>query len=243
MPRYLVIACLSLPLWLCGCAAVNESSTMPQPGDPLGQLDDPDPDDPYFATSEPGAVPMDAAPTGSIYVPGQTPSLYVERSHFQVGDIISVELQESTKATKKGSTSLKKTSEFNLDPIGVPGGNLEIGGNEVKLNVDQQQKFEGDGSATQSNGFQGELTVAVMKVMRNNNLLVRGDKWMLINNGKEYIRLTGVIRAKDVGPDNTIKSSKIANARIEYSGTGSLANSQRQGWFADKLNDPDIWPF
>lgn len=120
---------------------------------------------------------------------------------------------------------------------------MKIAGREVNLDINQEQNFKGDGNASQSNDFEGELTVTVMKVLRNDNLLVRGDKWLLINNGKEYIRLTGVIRAKDVAPDNTVQSTKIANARIEYSGTGALANSQRLGWLTDKLNNPTVWPF
>ncbi len=248
MRRSLIVISVCVPIWLQGCATTDEQASNDythrlETGSPMGQLEEADPDDPFFAAMEPQAEPAEQVPTGSIYQPGVSRGLYQERSHFHVGDIISVQLEESTKATKKGTTSLKKTSQFNLEPIGVPGGNLEIGDNEVQLDLDQEQTFKGDGTASQSNGFEGELTVAVTKVLRNDNLVIRGDKWLLINNGKEYIRLTGVIRAKDVNDNNTIDSSKIANARIEYSGTGSLADSQRLGWLADKLNDPEVWPF
>ncbi|EKE70576.1 flagellar basal body L-ring protein FlgH [Gallaecimonas xiamenensis] len=251
MAPYLLALGLLLPLCLAGCASDGpaappkgaEARALPAPGTPVTQLEEPDPDDPYYAALEPEPEPLAVAPTGSLFNPNQARSLYVEHSHFRVGDIISVQLAESTKATKKGSTQLKKSSDFSLDPIGVPGGNLTLAGREVNLDLSQDQEFKGDGSASQSNDFEGELTVTVMRVMRNDNLLVRGDKWLLINNGKEYIRLTGIIRAKDITPDNTVQSTKIANARIEYSGSGALANSQRLGWLTDKLNNPSVWPF
>ena len=220
-----------------------EDRLRPKSGLPISKLDRPDPDDPYYAALEPEQETMPIKNNGSLFNPDLLHSLYVERSHFKVGDIVSVQLSESTKATKKGNTQLRKSSDYNLDPIQIPGGNLKIAGRDVNLGLSQDQQFEGDGSATQSNNFEGELTVTVMRVLRNDNLLVRGDKWMLINNGKEFIRLTGIIRAKDIDKDNKIKSTKIANARIEYSGTGALADSQRLGWLTEKLNNPELWPF
>ncbi|HEX5792065.1 MAG TPA: flagellar basal body L-ring protein FlgH [Rheinheimera sp.] len=237
---------------LSGCAAFGERAAppagledrvKPDAGLPLTRLDQPDPDDPYYAALEPQPETLPLQNTGSLFNPNRLHSLYVERSHFKAGDIVSVQLSESTKATKKGNTQLKKSSEYNLDPIQIPGGNLQIAGREVNLGLSQDQQFQGDGSASQSNDFEGELTVTVMRVLSNDNLLVRGDKWMLINNGREFIRLTGVIRAKDIDKDNKIKSTKIANARIEYSGTGALADSQRLGWLTEKLTNPELWPF
>ncbi|NRQ44334.1 flagellar basal body L-ring protein FlgH [Rheinheimera sp. YQF-2] len=236
---------------LCGCSvfadraappAGLEERVQPDAGLPASKTAGPDPDDPYYAALEPVPEPMPLRNTGSLFNPERLHSLYIERSHFKAGDIVSVQLSESTKATKKGNTQLKKSTEYNLDPIRVPGGNLEIAGREVNLGLSQDQQFQGDGSASQSNDFEGELTVTVMRVLSNDNLLVRGDKWMLINNGKEFIRLTGIIRAKDIDKDNKIKSTKIANARIEYSGTGALADSQRLGWLTEKLNNPELWP-
>ncbi|WP_115717925.1 flagellar basal body L-ring protein FlgH [Gallaecimonas mangrovi] len=250
MSRYLLAPSLGIVLLVSGCASGPsappkgaEARALPAPGKPIQKMDEPDPNDPYYEALQPGPTPMQVQPTGSLFNANDAHDLYVEQSNYKVGDIISVQLAESTKASKKGSTELKKSSDFTLDPIGVPGGNLKIAGKEVNLDMNQEQNFKGDGNSSQSNDFEGELTVTVMKVLRNNNLLIRGDKWILINNGKEYIRLTGIIRAKDISPDNTIKSTKIANARIEYSGTGDLANSQRLGWLTEKLNNPTVWPF
>jgi len=75
----------------------------------------------------------------------------------------------------------------------------------------------------------------------NGNLMIRGEKWMSLNNGDEYIRLTGIIRAQDISSGNTIISSKIANARIQYAGTGTFADTQEQGWLS-KFFSSGWWP-
>lgn len=246
------MALIALGLLLTACASSErpsapvkgqEERSWPAPGNPITQLDKPDPNDPYYAALEHDPEAQPVIPTGSLFNPDRLHSLYIERSHYRIGDIISVQLAESTKATKKGSSDMKKRSEFTLKPIVVPGGNLQIAGKEVNLDLDQNQRFQGDGNASQSNNFEGEITVTVTRVLRNDNLLIRGDKWIMINNGREFIRLTGIIRAKDINTDNKILSSKIANARIEYSGTGALADSQRLGWLTEKLNNPELWPF
>lgn len=252
MRKYFCGLLITTAALLSGCSSFGdptappvglEDRVKPGAGLPLARMETPDPDDPYYAALEPQPEALPMQNTGSLFNPNRLHSLYIERSHFKAGDIVSVQLSESTKATKKGQTQLKKSSEYNLDPIQIPGGNLQIAGRDVNLGLSQDQQFQGDGSASQSNDFEGELTVTVMRVLTNDNLLVRGDKWMLINNGREFIRLTGIIRAKDIDKDNKIKSTKIANARIEYSGTGALADSQRLGWLTEKLNNPELWPF
>jgi flagellar L-ring protein precursor FlgH len=71
--------------------------------------------------------------------------------------------------------------------------------------------------------------------------MIRGEKWITLNNGDEYIRLTGVIRSKDIGSNNTIVSNKVANARIQYSGTGDFADTQEQGWLTSFFSS-QWWP-
>ncbi len=72
--------------------------------------------------------------------------------------------------------------------------------------------------------------------------MIRGEKWLTLNNGDEYIRLTGVIRSKDINSNNTILSNKVANARIQYAGTGSFADANEQGWLIKFFNST-WWPF
>ena len=97
-------------------------------------------------------------------------------------------------------------------------------------------------SADQSNKLQGTITVMVSDVLPNGLLEVRGEKWMTLNRGEEFIRIRGYVRPEDVLPDNTIASTKVADVRITYSGNGELAQSNRQGW-ASRFFSSEWWPF
>ena len=126
--------------------------------------------------------------------------------------------------------------------IGLGGNALNIGSQSVQLGVDSSNEFTGDASANQSNNLSGDISVTVMKVFPNQNLLVRGEKWLTLNNGNEYIRLTGVVRPADISPTNEVISTKIANARIQYSGTGTFASAQKEGWLTQFFSS-EYWPF
>ncbi|WP_144780325.1 flagellar basal body L-ring protein FlgH [Marinobacter maritimus] len=203
----------------------------------------PSPDDLYFATLIPAEKGKSSRITGSLFDQNRSSNLYIEKNYFDVGDIIYVEINELTKADKKASTKISKNIDLDLKPIGIPGGNLKAGSDDFKLNISQKNDQKSSGNVGQENKLQGRVTVAVVQRFDNGNLLVRGDKWVQINSGNEYIRISGLIRYQDIDSDNVIDSSKIANARIEYSGTGGLSESQKPGWFMEKLGNSEIWPF
>ena len=98
--------------------------------------------------------------------------------------------------------------------------------------------FDGQGGSKQSNSLEGDVTVAVVKRLSNGNLFVRGQKWIGINQGQEFIRVQGVIRPIDIQPDNSVPSYKVANAMISYGGKGALANANKQGLLARFFNSP-----
>lgn len=206
-------------------------------------IDQPSPDDPYYAAVVPPDQGEISEITGSLFNPSRPVNFYLEKNQFEVGDIIYVEISELTKADKKASTNISKDIDFDLQPVGIPGGNLKAGSDDLKLSISQTNDQKSSGDIGQEHNLQGRVTVAVVQRFSNGNLLVRGDKWIAINNGNEYIRISGLIRSQDVNSENTIDSSKIANARIEYSGTGSLSEAQKAGWFVEKLGDSKIWPF
>jgi len=108
--------------------------------------------------------------------------------------------------------------------------------------LSSSNEFEGDAQANQSNNLSGNISVTVIRVLPNNNLIIRGEKWLTLNNGDEYIRLTGIVRPADVNPANEVLSTKIANARIQYSGTGQFAKAQNRGWLGQFFLST-IWPF
>ena len=201
------------------------------------------PNDPNYAPILPEMPRQKIAEDGSIFQASVANSLYSDVKARRVGDIITVTLRESTQATKSVGTSRSKASEVELNPIVGLGGNaINIGAESIQLGLDSSKDFSGDSSANQSNNLFGSISVTVVEVLANQNLLVRGEKWLTLNNGDEYIRLTGVVRPADVSPSNEILSTKIANARIQYSGTGDFASTQKEGWLGSFFSS-EYWPF
>lgn len=203
---------------------------------------EPLPNDPYFAPAMADMPRQKIANDGSIFQAMQANSLYSDVKARRVGDIITVNLRENTSATKSAGTSTSRESEYTLDPLlGLGGNAINIGPQSIQLDVNSENDFSGDASANQSNNLRGSISVTVLQVMPNQNLVVRGEKWLTLNNGDEYIRLTGVVRLADISPDNEVDSTKIANARIQYSGTGTFASAQKQGWLS-KFFSSEWWP-
>ena len=196
--------------------------------------------DPEYTPVEPVESDLNVVPTGSLFQDSYSNNLYSDIKAHRVGDIITVYLQESTSAKKKVGTSTAKKSSYDLsiDALNLPGiqkGPYSAGGN-------QQTKFEGDSDAAQSNSLKGSITVNVTRVLSNGNLEIRGEKWLMLNNGEEFVRIKGVIRSEDVSSDNSVSSTHVANARIQYGGTGDFANTQKQGWLTAFFNSA-YWPF
>ena len=199
-------------------------------------------DDPFYAPVYPEAPPTKIAATGSIYQDSQASSLYSDIRAHKVGDIITVVLVESTQAKKSANNEIKKGSDLTLDPIYALGGNVSIGGNPLDLKYKDSMNTKREAGADQSNSLDGSISANVMQVLNNGNLVIRGEKWISINSGDEFIRVTGIVRSQDIRPDNTIDSPRIANARIQYSGTGTFADSQKVGWLSQFFMS-DWWPF
>ncbi len=113
---------------------------------------------------------------------------------------------------------------------------MTIGERNLSYAASHDNSTSGSTSADQSNSISGSISVEVIDVMANGNLMIRGEKWLTLNTGDEYIRLSGTIRPDDISPENTIASTRISNARIQYSGTGDRQDTQDQGWLARFFN-------
>jgi flagellar L-ring protein precursor FlgH len=216
----------------------------------------PKPNDPYYAPVLP-RTPLPAAQNnGAIFQAGFDNGLFSDRKAYRVGDIITITLNERTQASKNSNSQLSKDSSGNL---GVPNlfgmavapknplagiSALGMTGDNLSLSADYEatRDTKGSGQAGQSNSLSGSITVSVAEVMPNGILLVRGEKWMTLNTGDELVRITGLVRADDIATDNTVSSTRIADARITYSGTGAFADASQPGWMSRFFMSP-LWPF
>jgi flagellar L-ring protein precursor FlgH len=200
-------------------------------------------EDPFFAPIMPEIPADEVVATGSLYRTGWSNGLYSDTKARRVGDIITVLLMENTQASKTAKTETKKETDASLSPlVGLNGLAPTINGNSLELGIESDGNFKGDAKSNQSNSLNGEITVHVLRVLPNGNLIIRGEKWLTLNTGQEFIRLTGIVRAEDVTSDNTVDSTRVANARISYSGKGSLAESQEAGWLSSFFMS-SMWAF
>jgi flagellar L-ring protein precursor FlgH len=164
--------------------------------------------------------------TGGIYSDGARGLFASDIRAAGVGDVLTVQFTERFAATKSQTASGARSSNYEIDLPDV----LTGGFDDARLSNSTDQSFTGRGGAAQSNSFTGRLTVTVVRVLPNGHLEVMGQKRITLNNGNEYVRLTGTVRPEDIGPDNVVLSDRLANADIRYVGAGDTADTARPGW-------------
>src|SRR5262249_51128490 len=135
-----------------------------------------------------------------------------------VGDALTILLVESTTAAKTVGSKSSKSGGVSITPPAA--GPLPV--NPDALKAPNDSNFNGQGNAAQTSSLAGSLSVTIAEVRPNGTALVRGEKRMLVSQGDEWIQISGIVRLSDIDQDNTITSTKVADARIEYSGKGAL---------------------
>jgi flagellar L-ring protein precursor FlgH len=175
---------------------------------------------------------------GAIYQTGYDVALFENATARRVGDIVTIHLVEATNASKSSSTTTAKASSLSLPAPTLLGNPMTRNGTPLDTTLNNKNTFDGAGASKQSNQLTGDITVAIVKRLPNGNLVVRGQKWIGINQGREYIRIQGVVRAIDIQPDNSIESTKVGNASISYGGKGALADANAQSWLTRFFNSP-----
>lgn len=169
---------------------------------------------------------------GSLYSDRYMFTLYEDKRAYRVGDILTVELNERTQSSKSADASVDKNTGIN---VGVPlVGNLNT--SELAMELNSRSRFDGESTASQQNFLRGSITVRVTDVLPNGALAIRGEKWIKLNQGDEYIRLQGLVRPEDIDVTNRVSSQRIADARISYSGKGEMARASQAGWFTRLFN-------
>ncbi len=207
--------------------------------------------DPAYAPARPAPVPVQKN-SGSIFQSGAGLSLFRDSRARRVGDILTVRLAEKTRASKSAKTNTSRNHEVKIDNPVLFGAQVQFNAprilpldnhkdNNLAAEFGSERTFGGAGDSSQSNSLTGSVTVSVIEVLSNGYLVVRGEKTVSLNQGSEYIRVAGIVRPQDIGPDNTVLSSKLADARISYGGNGVIAESNRRGWLSRTLGA--IWPF
>jgi len=169
---------------------------------------------------------------GSIYSNSQQGLFATDRRASKVGDLLTVALSENFSASKSQSAKSAKNGTTSFDFPRITTADADDTLFDSKL----AKSFDGSGSADQTNSLRGEISVTVTKVFSNGNMEILGQKKLTLNNGDEYIRLVGIIRPEDVDSRNIVPSSRIANAKISYTGAGDIADTSKKGWLS-KLVD------
>ena len=184
----------------------------------------PEPDFTPSSAPAPVAVP----PNGSIFQmsQGYTPLTSGARAG-QVGDILTIALVERMQGSKSAGQTSGRDGSIGLAPPTTGLLNLF---SPTDLNMGGSQSFKGQGQAGQSNTLSGEISVTVAAVYPNGTMLVRGQKVVTLNRGDEFVQVSGLVRSADIGPDNRVLSTRVADAKIGYTGKGEVARASRQGW-------------
>lgn len=224
---------LGLGAWLVGCASLEK---------PKDTAD-------YSPTMPLAEVPI-AERNGSLYVEATSVTYFQDTKARRVGDIITIMLTEQTNAKKSTSMKTDKSSDVAIDAPNIFGRTpslkpMGIGTSanplDMSMGLGSSQVFDGSGDSSLSNALSGRLTVTVAEVLGNGYLLVRGEKKLTINQGDEYVKISGIIRPQDVLPDNTVLSMHVADAKITYTGDGSIHDASTPGALTSLLNK--LWPF
>jgi flagellar L-ring protein precursor FlgH len=179
-----------------------------------------------------------APPTdGAIYRADTDVRLFEDLKASRVGDILTVRLVEKTNASKNSQTSVSKSTEASIANPVVLGRPITHNGDPVfGGSLAGENTFDGSGASSQSNSLVGDITVTVVERLANGNLVIRGEKWVTLNQGREFIQLSGIIRPNDIETDNSLLSTRIANAQITYSSKGVLAAANKMGFVARFFN-------
>lgn len=197
---------------------------------------------------------------GSLWTDeGELADLFMDRKARKVGDIITIEIVESSSASNKATTETDRESSLSAGVekfFGIEDRYLDsthpdfkpfrdfnpfAAAGEASVKGSMSSDFEGNGVTSRSGDVKATLTARVVEVLPSGNLRIIGSREVTVNHERQIITLYGLIRPRDISADNVILSSYIADARIAYSGSGIINDRQRPGWISNILNN--VWPF
>ena len=213
--RFTACVLAAAGLLLGGCAQI--------PREPLVQQ-------PMSARADLQVRPAGPA-NGSIYRTGfGTQALFEDRRPRYIGDILTIVVSENINASKNSGAEASRSGSASTLLGVVPKLISGLISGDLDASASGKSAMSAKGGANSKNTFNGVITVTVVEVLLNGNLLVSGEKQMLINQGTEFIRFSGVVNPRTVSASNTVPSTLVADARIEYSAKGYIDEAQTMGW-------------
>lgn len=199
--------------------------------------------DPDFAPVQPADLRPPTSHNGAIFQAGYDMRLFEDYSARRVGDILTIKLLEATTALKKANASETKDTNVSVTAPTLFGvASSAVFGHDLETSMQANRTFKGQGDAQQSNSLKGDISVTVVELLPNGNLRVRGEKRVTLNDGDEYVRVSGIVRPFDIDTNNSLPSSKLADATIMYTGEGGVHDPSKVGWLGRILLSP-FFPF
>jgi flagellar L-ring protein precursor FlgH len=149
------------------------------------------------------------------------------RAHA-VGDLLTILLVENLSTSKQATGKIAKSGSYSVTP--PTAGPLVL--NPAALSASGASAFSGQGNASQTSQLGGEVSVTIAEVRHNGTVFVKGEKRLLLSQGEEWVQISGIVRIADIDQNNTIQSGRIADARVVYTGNGSIGRASRPGWLS-----------
>lgn len=180
---------------------------------------------------------------GAIYQEGMRVGLFEDTTARYLGDVLTIVLIENTNASATSNTNSSKDNKVDLPGPTLAGSKVTKNGVEILTNkFSGEREFSGQGTSSMNSSFNGKISVTVAEVLPNNNLVVRGEKMMMLNQSDEYVRFIGIVRPQDIKQDNTIESTRVANVHVAYGGKGDLSAANRMGPLG-RFFQSQAWPY
>ena len=196
-----------------------------------------------FEPTEPVVVLRPREETGAIYQEHIQTGLFDDLNAKNIGDVITIVINENTTAAMKANTSATKDNTVDLPSPKLAGETVTKDGKEIMNNeFTGDREFNGQGNSQQNSNMTGILSVTVAKVLPNRNLVVKGEKLVTLNQAEEFIRFSGIIRPQDIAPDNTVESTRVADVRVIYSGDGPISEANKMGVLG-RFFQGRTWPY
>lgn len=222
-----IISLISFSVMLSGCLK------------PLEIKDDPN----AFKPKKQSRVQIQRKDNGAIYQQGMRVGLFDDTTAKYIGDVLTIVLIENTNASATSNTNSSKDNKVDLPGPTLAGQQVLDKGVEILNNkFSGEREFSGQGTSAMNSSFNGKISVTVAEVLPNRNLIVRGEKMMMLNQSDEYVRFVGIVRPQDIEQDNTIKSTRVANVHMAYGGKGDLSAANKMGALG-RFFQSQAWPY